>query len=772
MTNFRLTVKHIERQCSFTLMWDGGRQLEAEVPFPEQLIQRYSDWQRLYHRFYQTVPISLTPAEEGNGLRGKAVGGGSVTAVAKDWRMVLVDAETRLLHDFHQWLRCRELYDIRAQIDQASRSAEAGPVDIFINCSKNIDRLPWEAWELGGGGTSRIRIARIPSQVRADAARPLLRRPRILAILGDETGLNFQGDREAVQSLASRAEIRFVGWQPGVDIDVLKNDIVRAIDDERGWDVLFFAGHSNEKPDLGGELAIAPNTAIALNEIRSNLETAKQRGLQFAIFNSCSGMDIAATLIDLGLNQVAVMREPIHNQVAQTFLRWFLQSLAAYQDVHTALITATESLKTKTNLTYPSAHLVPALFCRPESSLFQLRPYGWRQRLQSLLPSRQEAIAVGLLAALSWPLPVQDWLLDRRVLAQAMYRQFRGHVESTAKPPVLLLQIDEDSLRARGISEPNPMDRRYLAEIVEQLTNYQPNVVGMDYLLDRPRDDTTVLAQSVQRAIDQGVDFAFVAYRKHGQWLYALPEIGEGSRSADMGIRKRHLTMPFGETDNPLPLFYVLTELYQADLLGSRSVRHPITAFSFGLSQRWLEPIMDYSIPLEQVYDTVSAKALLDDTAALPQTLDQQVVIIAPGGYAEAGLNPGEDNFSAPLAVSYWYEQRDPRDRHRKTTGSEIHAYKVHHLLRQRLVIPIPDLWVVLSVALLTKLLLSQRHRGEDPLKRKYLGIAGGLTIAYALLSFELYLSPAAILLPVMLPVATVWSYLFVWCMSKSTLLK
>jgi hypothetical protein len=34
-----------------------------------------------------------------------------------------------------------------------------------------------------------------------------------LAILGDDTGLNFQADKQAVRSLCSIAEVEFVGWQ-------------------------------------------------------------------------------------------------------------------------------------------------------------------------------------------------------------------------------------------------------------------------------------------------------------------------------------------------------------------------------------------------------------------------------------------------------------------------------------------------------------------------------------------------------------------------------
>lgn len=105
--------------------------------------------------------------------------------------------------------------------------------------------------------------------------------------------------------------------------------------------------NSNETPLTGGDLKIAPNSAIgeadtsrciAIQDITQPLQQARDRGLQFAIFNSCSGISIAESLINLGLPQVAVMREPIHNTVAQEFLVQFLNALAEYKDVHEALI--------------------------------------------------------------------------------------------------------------------------------------------------------------------------------------------------------------------------------------------------------------------------------------------------------------------------------------------------------------------------------------------------------------------------------------------------
>ncbi len=60
----------------------------------------------------------------------------------------------------------------------------------------------------------------------------------------------------------------------------LKTEIVETIASKTGWDILFFAGHSNETSLTGGEFSIAPNVTLSLSEIVPSLTVAKERGLQ------------------------------------------------------------------------------------------------------------------------------------------------------------------------------------------------------------------------------------------------------------------------------------------------------------------------------------------------------------------------------------------------------------------------------------------------------------------------------------------------------------
>jgi hypothetical protein len=820
----RLTVQRIERTCLFELSWGRGQQLRATLNYPELLTVLYQDWQRAYISYYNTA------------LRGRVESSGSMPSLPIDWHAKLVQAEARLLYEFHQWLRSPELFEIRSAIAhgaggwgegrQKRQGGQGGiissfdhapcPIDVFLTCAPlDVARLPWEAWEIGAEfANGAIRIVRVPVNIRAGAMSKCNHHGkfRILVILGDDKGLNFAADCLAVRSLNKIATIEFLGWQPGCKIEQLKVDICNALASPLGWDVLLFAGHSNESEIVGGELAIAPGTSLGMNEIKPHLLTAISRGLQFALFNSCSGINIAESLIDLGLSQVAVMREPIRNDVAQEFLGQFLQQLAAQQDVPTAMLKATGHLKLVKNLTYPSASLVPSLFCHPDAEFFRFPPPQIKQVLKQLAPTRKEGVALLTLTLLSLHLPVQDWLLEKRVLVQAVYRHLTQQVPTnTTPPPVLLVQIDEKSIREAKISYPKPMNRQYLARLVNRLKSLEARVVGIDYLLDRPQvENDSYLAQALQTAVQKPpypTWFVFASDQDNNQeWLKVLPSIASSYWSLSGHIYLHHWNMQLVSPENygnmqlvpeedytsptALPFAYHLALAYRLNFqtqnvtispqlqsstdfffqvtsylknthqqnyktfFGSRSQLQPITSFSYYFSQMWFHPIVDFSIPIDRVYKTIPAwKILSDNTQA---EIGQQVVIVAPGGYGEAGIAAdGEDNSPLPPAVSYWLSQSKPNVMRSRFTGGEAHAYMVHHFLSPRLVVPYPDFWLV-GVAVLLGI---TRNFVCLSGRRKWAIFLSLATVVYGVVSLQVYIT-AAVLLPWFLPSVTLWIYI------------
>ncbi len=782
---FHLKVQKIEQICLFELSWGQGQNLTVQVNYPAALTQLYEEWQRAYLSFYQSEH-----------MRGRTVGGGIATLTV-DWHAELVKAETKLTYEFHRWLRSAELYEIRATISQASQElVKANPetteaVQVFLTCKPiELDRFPWESGEFGTDATTgTIRIIRAPLNISTASGIEYKKthkgRVRILAILGDDTGLNFEADREAVRSLLGIADVQFVGWQPEQTKELAIGQITDAIGSEPGWDVLFFAGHSNETQMTGGELRIAPGVSISIIEIRPQLMAAKKRGLQVAIFNSCSGLSIADALIDIGFSQVVVMREPIHNRVAQEFLVRFLQGLAKHLDVYESMMVARQFLRMEKSHTYPSAYLVPSLFCHPGATLFRIPPFHWRQRLRQSLPTRIEAIALCGSIALSCIPSVAGLLLDGRTFVQSIYRDLTVQVPSESAPPVALVQIDTESIYRSGISELNPINRSYLAKLIERLQKLNASVVGLDILLDTPQvappSGDKDLVKAVRRAVDQNMWLIFAAILESNRELGVSNNTAIASKNWTLQgyidvVDPHFVEIPLPDQDcrQACPIAYLMSlvqtsrsSLAELPKPHTRHLTNLRTQLLDAIEQKapkigdlpaplnWqppfgLQPVVDFSLPPDYVYQRIPAWKLLEDADANKfSLLSKQVVLIAVGSDDRLGIAPGQpDRLSVPAAMSYWTQQP-------WLTGGESLAYMTHHLLRRHFVIPIPDAWMIGVAVILgkvTMLVIKRQQSPWSPARRlQIIARSIGATVVYGCVGLQLYIS-AAVLLPWLLP--------------------
>ena len=782
---FQLEIQYVERTCLFKLGWERDKQISTILPYPDNLSQLYQAWRKAYLSFYQTALRARARKSKNDGRIN----------LPQDRHRQLVRAEAELLAEFHRWLRREELYEIRSKIASESNRDNSDFITLYLNCSGELERLPWETWQLGAEFNKVVAIARSPTKITNATQNhsPQGGKPRILAILGDNTGLNLQGDRLSLSTLQQVADIEFVTWKESQTATEIKQQIKLALTDKKGWEVLFFAGHSNETAITGGEIAIAPNIALSVSEIASELKIAQRNGLQFALFNSCSGLSLANSLIDLGLSQVAIMREPIHNQVAQVFLLQFLKALADYQNVQQALITAREYLQQQENLIYPSAYLIPSLYCHPDAPLYRLPPWGWRQQVKKWLPSRTEAIAASALCLLSLMSPVQNYLLDKRTVVQSVYRDFTGQLP-TSQAPVTLVHIDEASLSKAGIDRPVPMDRQYLAQLIDRLVAAEAKVIGIDYLLDRPQPkNDPILARSVKNAVAQEQTwFVFGAYKQIDEreiGVAPTTKIGNANWTLQGyvdGLPNYMSLLPESSNcDRACPFAYLLSTIQQVNLKSGApqpqidnqtNLRNSLydyldsqpnyqflkqtklsplnTALKY-FGQQWFRPILDYSLPKDLVYERLSAWELLE---LKDINLATQTVIIGSGGYAEAGIAPGSDNLPTPNAIVYWNTRRGLQYGETPFTGSEVLAYMTHHWVNRYLVIPIPELWVVLTALLIAKGIKLKLINKIFATKLFLIILPSAATI-YGLIVLQLYISQG-ILLPWLLPSIAIFTYL------------
>ncbi|NEQ47498.1 MAG: CHASE2 domain-containing protein [Leptolyngbya sp. SIOISBB] len=787
---YQLNIQKIQDVCLFELTWGRTQRLKTQIPYPEKLETCYRQWQRAYLNFYRQA------------LRGRAgVTGQMVATATVDWHQHLVDAEGQLLLEFHRWLRQGELTDIRRTLILAAKTA---PVDLFLTCNPiEMARLPWETWEIGAEyGGAPIRMSRSPVNIPVSAA-PMAQRgkTRVLAIIGEENNLNLSVDREALKALEHLLDVTFIGWTPGQDAAALRTAICQVIADPQGWDVLFFAGHSNEADVVAGHIYVAPNTALSIHELKSYLQAAQANGLQFALFNSCSGITIADALIELGLSQVAIMREPIHNRVAHAFLLTFLQSLARHEDAHSALQAACRHLKLEQHLTFPSAHLVPSLFRHPDSVPFQIPERGWRQELRRWLPGKRQAIALSSVFLLSLIPGVQSALLSGRLLGQAMYRNLTGQMP-TAPPEVVLIQIDSDSRQAAPeLIDISPIDQSYLARVVDRLVDQDADVIGIDYLLDLyPTEQSPILAETLRSAVSEANTWLVFSARlenEQEQGVNPQAEIIDSAWALEgyTNAPRWYMTLPWQEaicqTTCPFGFLLALTaqhkrtdaaptpELSRQTALRPELVRAAsvsghapiqtliqrrlslVTVLASQVGSQSLRPILDFSLPPDRVFQRVSAYELLDgtlDEAEAEAIANASVVLVGSLLHTEDRVDQRwQELTTTPGTIAYW--RRWGRDIGYEPIfgGVESLAYEVHHHLRSHLVTPVPTAWLVALFALAAPS-LSLYGLSRLSSRQQVFYTLVGISVGFGIVSLQTAVS-MGLLMPWLLPGAVIWIY-------------
>ena len=110
-----------------------------------------------------------------------------------------------------------------------------------------------------------------------------------------------------------------------------------------------------------------------------------------------------------------------------------------------------------------------------------------------------------------WCVPMRRWRSDRPLLRGAQQ----------------LIQVDEDSIRGLDARKINPIDRTYLAKVITTAQTLKPQVMSIDFLLDRPTTEDQPLAQAVQAATQQGQWLLFSAQLKaNRREIGVIPTIG------------------------------------------------------------------------------------------------------------------------------------------------------------------------------------------------------------------------------------------------------
>lgn len=374
-----------------------GVEFSGYLPAAPHLPQKYNELQTIYYNLPANWLITIPKTQVTN-----------ISTIGS-----CQHAAIRLTESLNEWLNQPPVRQLERKILQQVGDWRDTSFILRTN-NPLLLRFPWHLWDLFQSSDYAPEII-IGSNYETSTAK--LRAPvKILAVFGDNTGINIERDLDALQEKLQ-----------GAIITSLVQPRQRELSDylwNYKWDILFFAGHScSQQQDAWGEIQLNPEESLPLINLRRSLQHAVKQGLKLAIFNSCDGVGLARNLADLRIPYTIVMREPVPDIVAQHFLEYFLTAFARGESLYTAVREARTRLCEELDSSYPCASWLPIIFQNPATTtLTYPRHYNWQKLL---LKTSLAVICGGFLAAMAWSIGEEMRLSQRfsdgnRILDQAI----------------------------------------------------------------------------------------------------------------------------------------------------------------------------------------------------------------------------------------------------------------------------------------------------------------------------------------------------------------
>ncbi len=394
---------------------------------------------------------------------------------------------SKLSENLNIWLNSgsSEWQKIRDQLQH--HLSETDEIMFIIETAElRLRQLPWHLWDLFSKYYTKAEVAlSAPEYQAVRSTRALLTdKVRILAILGDSTGIDVQRDREALEQL------------PNAQIDFLVEPQRQHLNNQlwkQQWDILFFAGHSGSGANCEtGRIYINRTDSLTIDDLRYALKTAIEHGLKLVIFNSCNGLGLVQELAGLHIPQIIVMREPVPDLVAQEFLQHFLRAFASGKSLYLAVREARERLQGMEDQ-FPCATWLPVICQNPACVPLTWQELCWRpddgQQNRPILPSKPSLRTVLLTSVVVTALVMgirhlgvmQTWEL------QAFDQLVRQRPDEGPDPRLLVVAITEEDIRAQKHRKGSLSDPAF-AQLLEKLEPYQPRAIGLDIYRDFPVD--------------------------------------------------------------------------------------------------------------------------------------------------------------------------------------------------------------------------------------------------------------------------------------------
>ncbi len=344
------------------------------LPSPPTLLTAYQNWRQGYlaigepHQFWHRV-ISAPN-----------------TPIATNVSIQYSDhLRSNLIAEFNQWLSsCAELSEVREEIiaqvaphdylnhpDLVSFVLQTRTNDADLNLI--LQKFPWHEWNFVYERYPSIDIALSTNIAPISPQRQ--GKLTALVICGNyqdpQHQINLNPDLSSLQEhLADRVELKI--WNSDPDRNS-KLDLMEILNRE-SYDLLFFCGHSSANNQI--QLNDREFMAIDDRQFKSILQGLKKRGLILAFFNSCDGLGIAGALMSVGIPYIVVMKEAVHDLVAQIFIDKFLRNaIQLDRPIHVAVSNSKKELVIeleRKRVPLKDVDFLPILFQNPEQPPFYI----------------------------------------------------------------------------------------------------------------------------------------------------------------------------------------------------------------------------------------------------------------------------------------------------------------------------------------------------------------------------------------------------------------
>ncbi|MGD1862969.1 MAG: CHASE2 domain-containing protein [Phormidesmis sp.] len=378
-----------------------------------------------------------------------------------------------LVERFNDWLNSPAF----RSVDQVLRTELERTEDVQLILEmqdSRLRRLPWHLWQLCGD------YPRVSLTFSSSDWRPLPNLPtdpprrrkkvNVLATFGNGEGLDLASDLATLSNL------------PETQLTVLESPSFNQLHDSlwqpEGWDIFFFAGHSQTQNDKG-IIDLNVEDRLTIDQIKHALGKAISNGLKIAIFNSCDGLGLAQQLSELQIPYVVVMREPVPDHIAQQFLHYLLTAFAEGAPFHLAVREARQRLA-GLDVQIPCASWLPVIWQNPTAPAIYWQDFLPSQAVPGsmrswLAPAVRSAMAAGAVFGLRLFGLLE--LFELSAYDQLMRQRPAEAVDSR----IVVVEISQEATSDYGY----PLPDEVLTQLIQQISDAEPMAIGLD--LHRPK---------------------------------------------------------------------------------------------------------------------------------------------------------------------------------------------------------------------------------------------------------------------------------------------